>query len=108
MRPARPQPVKGRTSKSPAGMKREQRAAASTLVYWPAPQSGRPSVDAAPRTSILIPAYDEAATIGQVVTAARRVQQSLGSDSELLVIDDGSRDDTGRIGAEARARGITP
>lgn len=64
-------------------------------------------MDAAPRTSILIPAYDEAATIGQVVAATRRVQQSLGSNSELLVIDDGSRDGTGRIAAEAGARVIT-
>src|SRR6266540_699661 len=53
-------------------------------------------------TSIVIPAFNEAASIGAVVrdlTAAARWQ-------EILVIDDGSTDQTGREASEAGARVI--
>src|SRR4051812_30250857 len=64
----------------------------------PSPVAARPDV------TILIPAYNEAAAIGDVIAAVQRVRRSLGRSSELLVIDDGSQDDTGRIAVAAGAR----
>ena len=54
-----------------------------------------------PAVTILIPAYNEAAAIGDVIAAVQQARRTLGLSSELLVVDDGSRDDTGRIVAEA-------
>ncbi len=60
-----------------------------------------------PDVTILIPAYNEAAAIGDVIAAVQRVRRSLGRSSELLVIDDGSQDDTGRIAIASGARVLT-
>lgn len=49
-----------------------------------------------PRLAIVIPAYREAASIGNVVSRAT-------AHGAVIVIDDGSPDDTGRIAAEAGA-----
>ena len=46
--------------------------------------------------SVVIPAYDAAAT---VVTAARSALAQEGVDVEVIVVDDGSRDDTARVAA---------
>jgi glycosyltransferase involved in cell wall biosynthesis len=48
--------------------------------------------------SVVIPAYNEAARIGPVVRAA------LPHADEVLVVDDGSEDDTGQVAAQAGAR----
>jgi glycosyltransferase involved in cell wall biosynthesis len=45
------------------------------------------------RVSFLIPAYNEAATIGEVL---ERIA-SLGLDAQVIVVDDGSRDETAAI-----------
>jgi glycosyltransferase involved in cell wall biosynthesis len=52
------------------------------------------------RVSIVVPAYNEAASIAALVTAL------LGAAAwrEIIVVDDGSTDDTGRRAAEAGAR----
>ncbi len=50
--------------------------------------------------SIIIAAYNEAATVGQVVSEAIGHPQA----SELIVVDDGSTDDTARRAADAGAR----
>lgn len=63
-----------------------------------APGSRRPDV------TILIPAFNEAAAIGDVIAAVQRVRRSLGRSSELIVIDDGSQDDTARIAIASGAR----
>jgi glycosyltransferase involved in cell wall biosynthesis len=55
---------------------------------------------AAARTSIIIPAFNEAAAIGPLVTELRAV----ASWHEILVIDDGSIDDTGGQASAAGAR----
>jgi glycosyltransferase involved in cell wall biosynthesis len=47
------------------------------------------------RLSILIPAYYEQATIGEVVRLVRKVEiESLGIEKEIIVCDDGSGDST--------------
>jgi len=57
------------------------------------------------QVSVIIPAKDEAATIGAVVTAlAPHGPQGSGLIDEILVVDDGSRDATA---ARARAAGAT-
>jgi glycosyltransferase involved in cell wall biosynthesis len=53
-------------------------------------------------TSIIIPAFNEGASIGQLVAKLREA----GSWHEILAIDDGSPDDTGRRAEEAGARVI--
>lgn len=58
----------------------------------------------APRVSVILPAYNEADTIGGAIAAVREALGALGLGAahEILVIDDGSRDDTE---AAARAAG---
>jgi glycosyltransferase involved in cell wall biosynthesis len=53
-----------------------------------------------PAVSIIIPARDEAATIGAIVARARAAV----ADAEILVVDDGSTDETAAV---ARAQGAT-
>ena len=52
--------------------------------------------------SLVIPAYNEAAVIGETVKTALALLASLGRDYELVLSDDGSTDDTRKI---ARAAG---
>lgn len=47
--------------------------------------------------SIVLPAHDEAENIGEVVTAALRVARTVTDDLEVLVVNDGSTDDTAAI-----------
>jgi len=49
--------------------------------------------------SVIIPAYNEAASIGQVVRAIRQ----LGPTFEIVVVDDGSQDATAQLAREAGA-----
>ena len=53
--------------------------------------------------SFLVPAYNESATVGGVVTELKQRYPN----AEILVIDDGSKDDTGRIAESAGAKVIT-
>lgn len=55
------------------------------------------------KVSLLIPAYNEAVTIAETVKRARAALEGFLSSFEILVIDDGSTDDTGRHAAEAGA-----
>lgn len=50
--------------------------------------------------TVIIPAYNEAEAIGSVVTGLRDVAK----DAHVLVVDDGSTDDTGAIAEAAGAR----
>lgn len=52
------------------------------------------------KITVVIPARNEAASIGAVLAALRRTLP----EAEMLVVDDGSTDDTGRIAAEQEAR----
>jgi len=60
------------------------------------------SAEPASLTSVVIPAFNEAPAIGPLVTALR----SAAAWREILVIDDGSSDDTGTRAAAAGARVI--
>ena len=57
--------------------------------------------------SIVIPAKDEAANIGQVLDDLNAILRTLGAHTaEIIVVDDGSTDDTARIAERAGARVI--
>ncbi len=58
---------------------------------------------AASLTSVVIPAFGEGASIGEVVRGLR----AIASWHEIVVVDDGSRDDTAAAAAAAGARVIT-
>ncbi|MDX1516530.1 MAG: glycosyltransferase family 2 protein [Woeseiaceae bacterium] len=60
-------------------------------------------MSASPTLSIIIPAKNEAAAIGDVVAGAR----SQFPDAEILVVDDGSSDDTARVAEDAGASVIS-
>lgn len=63
----------------------------------------RPPSGGAPRLSVVVPAFCEADRIGVTVSKIRAALRSeLGDDFELIVVDDGSADDTA---AAARAAG---
>lgn len=47
-----------------------------------------------PRISIVIPLKDEAASIGPLVDETRAVMQSVGEPYEIVLVDDGSEDET--------------
>lgn len=49
-----------------------------------------------PRLSIIIPAYNEAARIGPTVAACEAYCRSLPYGSEIIVVDDGSTDETAK------------
>ncbi|MGI8908876.1 MAG: glycosyltransferase family 2 protein [Candidatus Sumerlaeaceae bacterium] len=57
--------------------------------------------------SVVIPAYNEEASIGGVVNGVRAVMEAAGIDYELLVVDDCSTDETRRIADEAGARVVS-
>ena len=54
--------------------------------------------------SVVVPALDEEATVGQVVLAVVDVLVAKGLVDEVLVVDSGSSDATGSVAAEAGAR----
>ncbi|HXY34703.1 MAG TPA: glycosyltransferase family 2 protein [Planctomycetaceae bacterium] len=54
--------------------------------------------------SIVIPAYNEAACIGAVVSKAAEVARSLGCEFEIVVVDDASTDGTALVAGTAGAR----
>lgn len=56
--------------------------------------------------SVIIPAHDEARLIGATLDAARRATETLGIETEFIVVDDASTDATGEIATEHGARVI--
>lgn len=62
-----------------------------------------PTPDNRPRVLVVIPAYNEAGAVAQVVTHCRRV----GVGEEVLVVSDASTDETALLAAEAGARVLT-
>ena len=69
----------------------------------PNPMSGRPGAPTSPgdALTVIVPAYNEAESIGDTV---RSLLSQSCRPAEIIVVDDGSTDDTGSI---ARALGVT-
>lgn len=57
--------------------------------------------------SVIIPAYREGKAIGAVVDSVQRVMDSIGKSHEIIVIDDGSDDETAVAAQNAGARVIS-
>lgn len=53
--------------------------------------------------SVFFPCFNEQGNIGRVVTRAREVLESLQADYEIIIVDDGSSDDTARIADDLAA-----
>ncbi len=66
------------------------------------PRADRESAPGAVRVSVVLPAYEEAMGIGAAVGRVRAALADLDGGSEIVVVDDGSADDTA---ARARAAG---
>lgn len=64
---------------------------------------GRPS-SKRPRVSVVVPAYNEAGNVGEVVEAVAQAFAALGVDGELVLVDDGSTDGTAEEAAAAAQR----
>ena len=59
-----------------------------------------PQSDSTPPVSITVtffPCYNEQANVGKVAEQAVKVLEALGADYEIIIVDDGSADETGRI-----------
>lgn len=54
--------------------------------------------------SVLIPAYNEAAYIGSTIQSVREALASLEGACEIIVVDDGSTDDTASVARKSGAR----
>ena len=70
-----------------------------------APEAAAPEGAIRRRVSVIIPARDEGAAMGALVRAVLAQQRARGTEVEVIVVVDGSRDDTGaRAAAAAGAR----
>lgn len=49
------------------------------------------------KISVFLPAYNEEASIKDVVLATRKILKEIANEWELLIVDDGSKDNTGKI-----------
>lgn len=56
--------------------------------------------------ALVIPAYNEGAVISEVVKELQKSLKETSFDSEIVVVDDGSKDDTANLANEAGARVI--
>lgn len=57
--------------------------------------------------SVIMPAYEEEQAIGGIVEKVRKVMEQLGLSHEIIVVNDGSRDQTAQAALEAGARVCT-
>lgn len=68
------------------------------------PASVRDASQSTESISVFFPCYNEQANVAKVAEQAVRVLDELGADYEIIIVDDGSADDTGRIADELAAR----
>jgi len=57
--------------------------------------------------SVIVPAFNEAAALGPVLLRAHKVLQNLGVAHEVIVVDDGSTDQTAKVATVSGARLVT-
>jgi glycosyltransferase involved in cell wall biosynthesis len=74
------------------------------MVAPPIDAAARGLVEADPLVSVVVPARNEEATIGDVVARSFAAFAELGCVGEVLVVDDGSTDRTGAVLAELAGR----
>jgi glycosyltransferase involved in cell wall biosynthesis len=77
---------------------------AQTVVDSPAGEGGRSRATRELRVSIVLPAFNEEANIEQAVGEVQAVAERLFVDYEVIVVDDGSRDETGRMSKAIASR----
>ena len=65
-----------------------------------------PGEFASPALSVVVPLFDEEAVVGELVERLARVLDSLGVESEVILVDDGSVD--GTLAEVARAHEVDP
>lgn len=66
-------------------------------MVQPAQQSSRSSPHAGPSISVFLPCYNEQDNVERTALSALEVLEKLGADFEIIIVDDGSSDDTARI-----------
>ena len=69
-------------------------------------QREKPKMDVEMSISVILPAYNEEAAVGSQVEAIRRVLSAHGMVNEIIVVDDGSEDQTAEKALQAGARVI--
>ncbi len=79
------------------------RAAKSKIVSTPAPSTSQPAEEQL-ELSIVMPCLDEADTVGTCVLKAVTALQKMGIPGEVIVADNGSRDDSVEIAESLGAR----
>jgi hypothetical protein len=82
---------------------RMRRAAATTPNRHPAPGAAAAGGSAVSAVSIVIPSYNEEASIAATIERASAVVRAAGIPHEILAVNDGSRDRTGDV-----VRGLMP
>ncbi len=66
----------------------------------------QPEKKTSPKITVIIPAFNEGEVIGGVIGRIRAVVNTLDPDNEIIVIDDGSKDNTAQSARDAGARVI--
>jgi glycosyltransferase involved in cell wall biosynthesis len=70
----------------------------------PGHQAILPESDRGVKVSVILPAFQEADAIGEVVANVHQVMKALDYSCEIIVVDDGSQDETGQKARDAGAR----
>src|ERR1700748_2324676 len=75
----------------------------STIEQQTTTGTRRPGQDAPPLVSVVIPCLNEAGTIEECVRGASVFLEGKGLDGEIIVVDNGSDEDSGPLAAAAGA-----
>jgi glycosyltransferase involved in cell wall biosynthesis len=81
--------------------------AMSTTARIASREAGELADASAPLVSVVIPCLNEAENVERCVAEARRSLEQMERDGEVVVVDNGSEDDSARLAAEAGARVVS-